>query len=126
MKRVLIVDDVNGWVKFNSDVIKELFKDVEIVTANSASEAYDILLQGMDFDIIMTDLQMEESFFPKQAGEWLIEQIKTFDRYNNTKVVMISASYNIRQVANSLGVECIPKSTALKCMSAYKEIFDLC
>lgn len=125
MKRVLIVDDVNGWVKFNSDVIKELFGDVEIVTANSASEAYDILLQGLDFDIVITDLQMEETFSPKYAGEWLVEQIRTFNRYNSTKVVMISASYNIRQIANSLGVECIPKSTALKCISAYKEVFNL-
>lgn len=125
MKKVLIVDDVNGWVKFNSDVIRELFGDVEIVTANSASEAYDILLQGLDFDIIITDLQMEETFSPKYAGEWLVEQIRTFNRYNATKVVMISASYNIRQIANSLGVECIPKSTALKCISAYKEVFNL-
>ncbi len=126
MKKVLIVDDVNGWVKFNSDVIRELFGDVEIVTANSAAEAYDVLLQGLDFDIIITDLQMEETFSPKYAGEWLVEQIRTFNRYNATKVVMISASYNIRQIANSLGVECIPKSTALKCISAYKEVFNLC
>ena len=32
-----------------------------------------------------------------------------------------SASYNVRHIAGALGVECIPKSTALKCLSAYKE-----
>ena len=39
----------------------------------------------------------------------------------NTKVVIVSASYNVRHIAGALGVECIPKSTALKCLSAYKE-----
>ena len=29
-------------------------------------------------DIIITDLQMENDFEPKYAGEWFIEQIKTF------------------------------------------------
>ena len=38
-----------------------------------------------------------------------------------TKVVIVSASYNVRHIAGALGVECIPKSTALKCLSAYKE-----
>ena len=125
MKKVLIVDDVKGWIKFNSDIIRELFEDIDITTASSATEAYNILLQGAEFDIIITDLQMEESFSPKYAGEWLVEQIRTFNRYDSTNVVMISASYNIRQIANSLGVECIPKSTALKCISAYKEVFNL-
>ena len=64
---------------------------------------------------------MEDDFSPKYAGEWLVEQIKSFNRYNNTNVIMISASYNIRHIAEVLEVKCIPKSTALKCLSAYKE-----
>ena len=71
---------------------------------------------------ILTDVQMEDSYSPKYAGEWLVEQIKTFSRYNNTKVIMISATYNIRHIAETLGVYCIPKSTALKCISAYEGI----
>lgn len=122
MKKVLIVDDVKGWRDYNSNIVKELFEDVEIETANSAQEAYDILLQEKPFDFIITDLQMEDTFEPKFAGEWLVEQIKTFSRYNNTKVVIISASYNARHIAESYGVECIPKPTALKCLSAYKEV----
>ena len=122
MKKVLIVDDVKGWRDYNSNIVKELFEDVEIETADSAQEAYDILLQEKPFDIIITDLQMEDTFEPKFAGEWLIEQIKTFSRYNNTKVVIISASYNARHIAELYGVECIPKQTALKCLSAYKEV----
>lgn len=125
MKKILIVDDVKGWRDFNSQVMYEIFKgDVDIDTADSAQKAYDKLLEGIPYDIIITDLQMENTFSPKYAGEWLVEQIKTFNRYNNTKVVMISASYNIRHIADSLGIECIPKSTALKCLSAYREVLN--
>lgn len=126
MKRVLIVDDIKGWRDFNSNVIEELFdNDVEIETAECAKEAYDILLQEKPFDIILTDLQMEEDFSPKFAGEWLVEQIKTFIRYINTKIVIISASYNARIVADNLGVQCIPKPTALKSLSVYKEVLGI-
>lgn len=125
MKQVLIVDDVKGWRDYNSSVVNEIFNnDVEIITADCAKAAYDILLTQTPFDIIITDMQMEEDFSPKHAGEWLIEQIKTFNRYSNTKVVIISASYNARHIAEMLGVECIPKSTALKCISAYREILE--
>ena len=123
MKQVLIVDDVKGWRDFNSNIVDEIFSgEVEITTADCAKAAYDILLTEKPFDIIITDMQMEDDFAPKFAGEWLIEQIKTFSRYMNTKVVIISASYNARHIAETLGVGCIPKSTALKCISAYKEI----
>ena len=122
MKNILIVDVVKGWRDFNSNVMFEIFgNDVNIETADSAKAAYDLLLQAHSFDIIITDLQMEDDFSPKYAGEWLIEQIKSFNRYNNTNVIMISASYNIRHIAEVLEVKCIPKSTALKCLSAYKE-----
>ena len=122
MKNILIVDDVKGWRDFNSNVMFEIFgNDVNIETADSAKAAYDLLLQAHSFDIIITDLQMEDDFSPKYAGEWLVEQIKSFNRYNNTNVIMISASYNIRHIAEVLEVKCIPKSTALKCLSAYKE-----
>ena len=125
MKNILIVDDVKGWRDFNTNVMHELFgNDVNIDTAESATMAYDFLLQAKPYDIILTDLQMEDSYLPKYAGEWLVEQIKTFNRYNSTKIVMISAAYNIRHIADNLEVNCIPKSTALKCLSAYKEILE--
>ena len=123
MKNILIVDDVKGWRDFNTNVMFELFgQDINIDTAESATKAYDYLLQNKPYDIILTDLQMEENYAPKYAGEWLVEQIKTFNIYSNTKIVMISAAYNVRHIADNLGIECIPKSTALKSFSAYEEI----
>ena len=123
MKNILIVDDVKGWRDFNTNVMHELFgKDINIDTAESAAQAYDYLLQQRPYDIILTDLQMEDDYAPKSAGEWLVEQVKTFNIYNSTRIVMISASYNIHHIADNLDIECIPKSTALKCLSAYDEI----
>ena len=123
MKNILIVDDVKGWRDFNKNVMLELFgADINVDTAESATQAYDFLLQNKPYDIILTDLQMEETYAPKYAGEWLVEQIKSFNINSCTKIVMISASYNIRHIADNLEVECIPKSTALKCLSAYKEL----
>lgn len=125
MKKVLIVDDVEGWRNHHKEVVEELIDDAEIFTAECAQQAYDLMLQGIPFDYILTDLQMETTYEPKYAGEWLVEQIKTFNRYKTTKVVIISAAYNVRYIAENLGVECIPKSTAIKCISAYKEIFGV-
>ena len=123
MKNILIVDDVKGWRDFNTNVMFELFgQDINIDIAESATKAYDYLLQNKPYDIILTDLQMEENYAPKYAGEWFVEQIKTFNIYSNTKIVMISAAYNVRHIADNLDIECIPKSTALKCFSAYEEI----
>lgn len=102
MKRILIVDDVPGWVRFHEQNIRHLnIPNIEIDTANSAREALSKLEVSIDnpYDVIFTDLQMESDFLPKYAGEWLIEQIKTYKEYNSTKIVIISASPNIRIIA---------------------------
>ena len=119
--KVLIVDDVKGWRDYHKNQIEEIFENCEIQTAESAREGYDKLLENNNkpFDIIITDMQMETDFEPDYAGEWLIKQAKNFKNYLNTKIVIISATYNIHSVADSLGVECIPKSTALKFPNAY-------
>ena len=63
MKNILIVDDVKGWRDFNTNVMHELFGDnVNIDTAESAGQAYDYLLQQRPYDIILTDLQMEDDY----------------------------------------------------------------
>ena len=61
----------------------------------------------------------ETDFEPKHAGEWFIEQIKTFNNYKNTKIVVISAAYNISAIAEHYGVAYIRKSTAADFPDAY-------
>lgn len=125
MKRILIVDDVKGWRDYHSLVLRNIFAEgCEIQTAGSARSGYDKLLENNNepFDIIMTDLQMESDFEPKYAGEWFVEQIKTFKNYCKTKVIIISATYNINMIADNLGVFYIRKSTARSFPEAYKEL----
>ena len=115
MKRILTVDDVPGWVRFHEQNIRHLnIPNIEIDTAISAREAISKLEVSIDnpYDVIFTDLQMESDFLPKYAGEWLIEQIKTFKEYNSTKIVIISASPNIRIIAERNQVLYLSKTIA--------------
>ena len=125
MKKVLIADDVLGWQKFHAGaVIKVLGDNTYIDMVSSATEAYEKILENINspYDFVLTDMQMEDDYSPKYAGEWLIEQIGTLSGYYKTKIIIISATYNIRKIAESYGVDCIPKSTAATCLSAYEEL----
>ena len=124
--KILIVDDIKGWCDYHSSILKEIFNDAEIVTAESAREGYDKLMEYNDipFDIILTDMQMESDFEPKYAGEWFVEQIKAFKNYSKTKIVIVSAAYNVRHIAEMLNVDCIPKATARNFPDAYLMLRD--
>ena len=88
--------------------------NLEIDTAESANEALSKIEVSIDkpYDVIFTDLQMESNFLPKPAGEWLVEQIKMFDEYKNTKITIISASPNIEQIAKKHQVNYLSKFSA--------------
>lgn len=128
MKRVLIVDDVPGWIRFHERNIYNLnIPNLEIDTAISAKEALAKLEVSIDnpYDVIFTDLQMESDFLPKYAGEWLIEQIKTFKEYNSTKIVIISASPNIKSIAERNNVLFLSKTIARNADSeSYREFLE--
>ena len=122
--KILIVDDIKGWRDYHASFVLELYPNANIIFAESAREGYDLLLEhnNSPFDIILTDMQMEEDFSPKYAGEWFIEQIKTFKNYVNTKVFIISAAYNIDHIANTLSVNYIRKTTARNFPEVYSEL----
>lgn len=112
MKKVLIVDDSHKWVEYHKSAIAEILKnEVEIDTAFSAKEGVEKLTLSIDspYDFIFTDMQMEPDFIPLYAGEWFIKQIKFFNEYKNTKIIIISATSNIRQIAENYNVDYIPK-----------------
>lgn len=127
MIKILVVDDIASWVTFHKNAIEEIFlefdrTDYEINSAYSAREGYDILLQNNNspYDLIISDLQMEEDFNPKFAGEWFVEQIKTFKSFINTKVIICSGCYNIRQIAENLSADYIPKRIAINDINLFK------
>ena len=115
MKKILIVDDVPGWVRFHQNNIEYLNLNIEIDYAYSAKEAIAKIESSIDnpYTTIFTDMQMESNFLPKMAGEWLIEQIHTYSKYyKNTKIVIISAAPNIKNIAEKYDVLYLPKTIA--------------
>ena len=116
MKKILIVDDVAGWVRFHRNNINYLnIPDLIIDESFCAKQALSKIESSIDkpYDIIFTDLQMESDFLPLSAGEWLIKQIKTYDKYyKNTKIVIISASPNIEYIAKNNKVYYLSKFIA--------------
>ncbi len=115
MKKILIVDDVPGWVRFHKNNIEYLNMDINTESANSAREGVSKIESAIDepYDVIFTDLQMESDFLPMLAGEWFVRQIKTYDKYyKNVKVVIVSASPNIKEIAERNGVLYLPKTVA--------------
>ena len=109
--KILIVDDSAKWVNFHESAVKEILKDVQIHTANSAKQGIDKVTASIDdpYDYIFTDMQMESDFLPLYAGEWFIKQIKFYKEYQNTKIIAISAAGNLRQIAEKYEVDYIPK-----------------
>lgn len=110
--RVLIVDDVPGWIRFHQNNLEYLnIENIEIDSAISANDALNKIELSIDnpYDVIFTDLQMESNYLPKLAGEWLIEQVKMFEEYRNTKIVIISASPSIEQIAKRHKVNFLSK-----------------
>ena len=125
MKKVLIVDDVKGWREQHYLILKELLGDnATFDMASSAQEGYEFVYNNMNdpYDLIITDLQMESDFTPKYAGEWLIEQIKLLAAYKTTRICIISATYNIRLIAEGLNVRYISKSVASQFPQSYLDI----
>ncbi len=127
MKRILIVDDSQGWVDYHENAVRLLFKnEVVIETANSAKEGVEKLVLSIDepYDIILTDMQMESDYLPLYAGEWFIKQIQYMNEYKNTKIVIISAASNIRAIAEKYSVDYIPKYNCRN-EGAYDKIGEL-
>lgn len=126
-KKILIVDDSKGWLDYHKSVLNQIYGTNFILeTANSARNGYDMVYNNLKepYSLIISDLQMELDFEPKHAGEWFIEQVKKLSQYQNVPIIIISATYNIRNIANNLGVNCLPKVTAARDLTAYKFAMD--
>ncbi|MBO6256500.1 response regulator [bacterium] len=113
--KILVVDDVPGWLRFHRNNLEYLnMENLQIDTALNAAEALSKAETEIDepYDVIFTDMQMESNYLPKLAGEWLIEQIQMFREYKNTKIVIISASPSIELIAKKYGVKYLSKFKA--------------
>lgn len=110
--KILIVDDSQKWILWHESAVREIFSNnVIIETADSAQKGVEKLTLSIDepYDFIFTDMQMETDYLPLYAGEWFIKQIKFFEQYKYTKIIIISATSNIKQIAEKYDVDYIPK-----------------
>lgn len=126
-KKILIVDDSRGWVDYHLDALRQIYGDSYVLeTADSARSGYDMIYNNLKepYALVISDLQMEMKFEPKHAGEWFVEQVKKMVEYKNTPIIIISAAYNIRSIANKLGVNCLPKAIAARDLHSYKLAID--
>src|SRR5574344_375076 len=117
--KILIVDDTPAWRTFHENSLEDILveksiSDYLIDTADYARKGLDKIYEHVSnpYDLIITDLQMEDDFAPKYAGEWLVEQIKTFSSYMNSQIIISSGCFNIKNIANSLNVDYIAKRIA--------------
>lgn len=123
MKKILIVDDSRGWLDYHKSALTEILCDEYVLeTADSGRSGYDMVYNNLNptYSLIISDLQMELDFEPKHAGEWFVEQVKNLKEYKNVPIIVVSASYNVRSVANRLGVECLPKAIVARDLVSYK------
>lgn len=126
-KKILIVDDSKGWLDYHQNALKEIYGDEFILeTANSARSGYNAIYNSLKepYCLIISDLQMEWDFEPKHAGEWFVEQVKKMKEYKNTPIIIVSAAYNIRSIAQKLRVDCLPKASAARDLNSYKFAID--
>lgn len=126
-KKILVVDDSKGWLDYHKTALEQIYEDKFIIeTADSARVGYDKIYNNMNnpYSLIISDLQMEFDFEPLHAGEWFIEQVKKLNEYQNVPIIIISATYNIRTIAQHLGVSCLPKAIAARDLTAYKLAMD--
>ena len=127
MNKILLVDDTKSWIIFHKNTISSIFGDYfQITTADCAKEALNIIRKNISnpFDIIITDLQMENDFEPRLAGEWLVERIQEIKEYSTSKIIIISAVYNIESIAKKYKVECISKNMLVRNQLLMKFMFQ--
>ena len=129
--KVLILDDSYSWQEFHKNNVEEIFIELDIQnykidTVSWAREGYNSIMQNIDnpYKLIISDLQMEDDFSPQYAGEWFVSKIPTFKYYLNTQIIISSGAYNIKQIAENLGVNYIPKRIAVSDINKYKSIIS--
>lgn len=113
MIKILAIDDMSQWRNYHKSALGVILKDIDYTldVQNSATEAYEKVSARLDntYDLVITDLQMEEDYEPDYAGEWIVKKIKGIKQYANTPIIIVSAAPNIKYIAQQLNVDYISK-----------------
>lgn len=113
--KILLIDDSPEWLKNHLNILGQLFeKDFfQTDTAFSGKNGVLKVLQEKNYDLIITDLEMEKVFDEPYAGVWLIKNLINKEECKNTKFLIISGAYNVWDMANKLKVDYIAKSSLI-------------
>lgn len=119
MLKILLVDDHQLLLDGLQYVFKDLDKHLDLITTDSAQEAFALVKQHLDMDLMVLDLNLDEF-----DGIDLLNKLKR----NNLVVptVILSASDNLYQIRQALDLGAmgfIPKSyPASKLISALRMV----
>ncbi len=117
MIRILAVDDMFQWRNYHKNALGFILQDIEyeLELADCAKEAFEKISQNIQrpYDLIITDLQMEEDFEMEYAGEWLIRNTQKLNQYLTVPKIIVSAAPNIKHIASQLNIDFIPKPTLI-------------
>ncbi len=85
IQKILLVDDSKSILLLVSEDLKDVFGDVEVVTADNGQEALQTFRESGDFDLVVTDLQM-----PVMTGDQFTRELRAAG--NNVPVVLLSGT----------------------------------
>lgn len=122
--KILVVDDMRQWRNYHKNALNFILNDVEydLYLAESATNAYKNILENIEtpYDLIITDLQMEDDYEPLYAGEWLIAQTQTLKQYTAVPKIIVSAAPNIKMIAENYNVEFLRKPSLIHTPLTYE------
>ncbi len=99
-RKVLVVDD-SALVRHHNSKIAEA-AGCTVVTANDGAEALMLLLNGQEFDLILSDVEM-----PQMDGWQFVEYVKTDEHFGHIPIAMVTSLEGPEHLhrALSLGAE---------------------
>ena len=112
--KILITEDSPEWIKFHLNLLNQFTDEdnFEIDYEMSAKAGFNRILESTKapYDLIISDLEMEDILGESYAGQWFVRNIlKKKEEYKNSKIIIISGSPDIHTVAKDLNVDFIPK-----------------
>ena len=130
--KILAVDDSFECIKFHRKLFNYLFADTdfELDFEMSARAGYNKVLGSADepYNLIISDLEMENMEDEVYAGIWFVRNILQREECRDSRIIIVSGSYDIDRIAEGLGVYYIPKNELFKnpLLMKYKleEIFN--
>jgi len=111
--KILIVEDSPEWIKFHINLLSELLEQdsYEINFEMTARAGFNKIIKNAEtrYDLIISDLEMEEIQEESYAGSWFVRNILKREECKNSKIIIISGSPDIQKVAKEFNVDFIPK-----------------